>query len=286
MHIYSRKEIFHFIMEILPPRISLSLQHFRRSKRWPNINRPTLFSDKILHRKAYENNDIFSTLSDKVEVKNFVSHLVGEEYVIPTLWSGKELPDNISEWDRPFVIKSNHSSGWNIFIKNNCDYDWDDIRNMAHSWLTKPWLPSLHERWYNRIERKILIEPFIGPNEEFLSDYKLFCFQGKVKTIQIDTQRFLDHKRNYYSPEWISLSIKYGYPPSQETIEKPRHLEKMIELAEIIGKDLPFARIDFYDLEDGPKFGEITFAPDAGVFTFDPIEYDIELGKEWTGQII
>lgn len=55
----------------------------------------------------------------------------------------------------------------------------------------------------------------------------------------------------------------------------------MIEAAEIFAEDLPFVRIDFYEVGNVPKFGEMTFYPGAGIDGFDPLEWDFKLGKLW-----
>ena len=42
-----------------------------------------------------------------------------------------------------------------------------------------------------------------------------------------------------------------------------------------------FVPIDFYEVGDVPKFGEMTFYPGAGLDAFDPPEWDLKLGKFW-----
>ena len=50
-------------------------------------------------------------------------------------------------------------------------------------------------------------------------------------------------------------------------------------MAEILAKDIPFVRIDFYEVQGKVFFGEMTFYPGAGFEEFSKIEYDIELGN-------
>ena len=72
-----------------------------------------------------------------------------------------------------------------------------------------------------------------------------------------------------------------AYPSDPRPIPKPLSLGRMIEAAEILAEDLPFVRIDFYEVGDVPKFGEMTFYPGAGLDAFDPPEWDLKLGKFW-----
>ena len=53
----------------------------------------------------------------------------------------------------------------------------------------------------------------------------------------------------------------------------------MIELAEKLSQDISFARIDFYQIDDRPYFGEITLYPGGGWERFDPKEWDVKLGN-------
>jgi hypothetical protein len=55
----------------------------------------------------------------------------------------------------------------------------------------------------------------------------------------------------------------------------------MIAAAEILAEDLPFVRVDFYELHDQPKFGEMTFYPASGFDYFDPPEWDVKIGAFW-----
>lgn len=54
----------------------------------------------------------------------------------------------------------------------------------------------------------------------------------------------------------------------------------MVKLAQQLAHDLPFARIDFYEMEKQPYFGEITLYPGSGFEEFTPAEWDRKLG-DW-----
>ena len=53
----------------------------------------------------------------------------------------------------------------------------------------------------------------------------------------------------------------------------------MLELAGKLSKNFPFARVDFYSLDDDIYFGEITFHPEAGFGVFNDEKYDVSLGN-------
>ena len=52
----------------------------------------------------------------------------------------------------------------------------------------------------------------------------------------------------------------------------------MIELSEKLSKNIPFVRIDFYEMNKKIYFGELTLCPAAGIGKFEPEEWDKKLG--------
>jgi hypothetical protein len=263
----------------LPAKQSLQIQCLKALHQWPNLAQPKTFNEHINALKLAPRNPLFPLLADKVKVKDWVAERVGRGVIIPTTWTGTELPEH-APCAAPFVIKANHSSGWNHFVRTEDPAEWSSLRESTKNWLNEDWHPHLHEWWYNDIDRLLLIEPIIGEN---LNDYKFFCFNGKVKIIQVDGERFTDHRRSFFNTKWEVQPFELIYPRIAGDVPAPRHMAKMVELAEELSRGFPFARVDFYDLECGPFFGEITFAPEAGFGRFNPRSADLALGQLWSG---
>jgi hypothetical protein len=55
----------------------------------------------------------------------------------------------------------------------------------------------------------------------------------------------------------------------------------MIELAEKIGSQFDFVRVDLYSPPQGIFFGEVTFYPDGGLQVFTSKEWDDKFGEPW-----
>jgi hypothetical protein len=51
--------------------------------------------------------------------------------------------------------------------------------------------------------------------------------------------------------------------------------------AETLSEGMSFVRVDFYEINRTPRFGEMTFYPETGMGRFDPPEYDAIIGKLW-----
>lgn len=114
-----------------------------------------------------------------------------------------------------------------------------------------------------------------------LKDYKVFCFNGEPKMIDVDYNRSLNHQRNLYTPEWERINATLGYP-SDETkeISKPKALNEILNFARLLSKGIPHVRVDFYIINDTVYFGELTFFHGSGFEKTHPKSFDKKMG-DW-----
>ena len=110
-----------------------------------------------------------------------------------------------------------------------------------------------------------------------LIDYKFFCFQGKPYCVQVDSDRFIGHRQNYYDMEWQSLGVHCSYPEG-DLKPKPKNFEEMKMVAAKLSEDFPHVRVDLYNIDGKIVFGELTFYPSSGYGHFHPDSFDFELG--------
>ncbi len=261
----------------------LRKKYFETFGRALNIRNPKLFTEKVQHRKIFDKDPRLTLCADKVLVKDYVRKRLGDDILISTLFSGRKLPPLAQRnWDLPFVIKANHGSGLNIFVRTKADLNWPKIEKTLCDLMAFDFSVWTKELFYSRIERQLIVEPFLSDNNELPLDYKIFLFGGRPAFIQVDTDRESDHKRVFYDVEWNRMNIRYGYKLEPREIKKPVSLDRMLAAASILGRDFDFVRIDFYEISCRPYFGEMTFTPEAGLAKFDPPEIDVVLGKMWT----
>ena len=115
--------------------------------------------------------------------------------------------------------------------------------------------------------------------ENELNDYKLFCFNGKVKIILVCSNRFSQLKKTFFDKNWNLINMYEGMHKNNKLIQKPTNFEEMKILAEKLSKNIKFVRIDFYEINRKLFFGEITFYPNSGYEHFIPEKYNNLLGK-------
>lgn len=114
-----------------------------------------------------------------------------------------------------------------------------------------------------------------------LVDYKFMCFNGKVRCCFTCTDRFSGNglKVTFYDNDWNIMPFERDHPRETTPIQKPYCYEEMKKAAEKLSEGLPFARIDFYEINKQPYFGEITLYPGSGHEAFQPKEWDYTLGS-------
>ncbi len=248
-----------------------------------NLNNPQTFNEKLQWLKIHDRNYQYTNLVDKIEAKKIVGKVIGEEYIIPTL----EICDLFDEidWEKlpnRFIIKCNHNSGGVIVVNDKKDLDKDSLRTHFNKLLKKNYYYNGREYPYKNIKPKIMIEENIqnANTKKQIDDYKLMCFNGKVKCSFVCSNR--DSKEglcvNFYDEDWNPMPFERHYPKNKQEFPKPKEYNKMVELAEKLSKNIPFVRVDFYVVNDKIYFGELTFYPGSGMEEFTPNEWDYILG--------
>lgn len=114
-----------------------------------------------------------------------------------------------------------------------------------------------------------------------LLDYKFMCFNGKVRCSFVCSERFSNDglKVTFFDRDWNVMPFERHYPKSEKPIPKPATYNQMVEFAEKLSVDIPFVRVDFYEINMKVYFGELTFYPGNGTEEFTPEEWDMTLGS-------
>lgn len=254
-----------------------------------NLTVPVSFNEKLQWLKLYDRKPKYIKMVDKIAAKEYASSIIGDRYIIPTygVWNHYDEID-FSELPEQFVLKTNHSGGGSgvVLCLNKSKFNHKQAKKKLEASLRKNSYNQSKEWPYKKIEPKILAEALLMNNnsscDKFdLPDYKFMCFNGKVKCIFTCTNRYSDNGLcvTFFDPNWNILPFSRNHPIDNNPIAKPKSLELMIELAEKLSQDISFARIDFYQIDDRPYFGEITLYPGGGWERFDPKEWDVKLGN-------
>lgn len=253
--------------------------------RWINWTEPILFTEKIQWLKLYGQKPEYTTMVDKLAAKEFVSGLIGKDFIIPTLqvW---ESVDEISLMDLPnkFVLKTTHGGGGCgvVVCKDKKSFDSKKAFEKLKSSMGTVVGKEFREKPYYNVPRKLFAEQFMTDNNDDLTDYKFYCFNGVPTYCQVIRDRHLKETIDFYDMDW-NLMPFVGLNPKCKNgkiqLGKPHCLNKMIEICNTLSANIPFVRIDLYIINNHPYFGEITFYPGGGFGIFEPGVWDEKLGS-------
>lgn len=76
-------------------------------------------------------------------------------------------------------------------------------------------------------------------------------------------------KADYFDRDFNKVDLRWEFDNSPYDIKKPEQYEKMIQIAELISKDIPVLRVDFYLVNNQVYVGELTFFDGSGFGALD-----------------
>ncbi len=266
-----RREIFRSFLRSLPEsrggdRLFCLLQFLRHHKRLPG---KTLSYNDVLHRLK-TSDDILDPLrvfvSDKEFLKLYVKAVVGERHAVPTLGIIRR-PEDVDTFEFPeqCVIKATQTSGCVILRKNGEAIDRERIKR----WFGVNYYRLNREANYKSLQPKVIVEPLLFGSAN-VQDYKVFCVNGQPKLIQVDVDRYIEHKRKYFDAQWNEQDFSIKYPRTSRTIPKPANFDTMMAVAARLSEAFWFVRVDLYSNDEEVYVGEITHCADNADGRFIP----------------
>lgn len=276
----------HGLTNIFPDKMFLKIGFKIRTGKKLNLQNPVSFNEKLQWLKLYDRRPEYTLMVDKNEVKKYVSDMIGEQYIIPTIGVYNSFDEiDFDKLPNSFVMKCTHDSGGLVIVKDKKKLRIEEAKKKIDRCLKVNYFYAGREWAYKNVNPRIIIEKYMedtsGENgEEGLFDYKIFSFNGSPKVIQVDFNRFTDHKRNLYTTDWryINAAIEYPADPNY-VIKRPRVLNEMLSLASKLSEGIPFVRVDFYCIYDRIYFGELTLYHGSGTETFIPESFGEKLGS-------
>lgn len=135
---------------------------------------------------------------------------------------------------------------------------------------------------YKNVKPRIIVEEYMeDKNQPNILDYKFFCFNGKVEYLYVSAgSHSKEQCLQFFDRDFNPVDCKRDdYKPFNELPPCPKNLNKMIEFAELLSKDIEHVRVDFYEINGKLYFSEFTFYTGSGFIPFEKEEWNIKLGK-------
>jgi hypothetical protein len=218
--------------------------------------------------------------ADKYKIREYiVAHNL--ERILPKLYgvynNFNEI--NFNQLPNKFVLKLTHGWSYNVIVVNKDNINLNVLKKQINEWKKSKFGYFTGELHYLKIKPKIICEEYLEDSNGELKDYKILCFNGEPQIIQVDSNRFFEHRRDFFDTTWKSVDIQYGYEKNETIIPPPLNLSEMLKIAKKLSEGFAHVRVDLYSVNGKTYFGELTFTPTGGYKEFEPIEYNLELGK-------
>ncbi len=263
--------------KLWPDALWLRVLYRTKLHRSLNLKNPQKFTEKLQWLKLHDRNPLYSQLVDKYEVKQYVEEKLGKKYLIPTLgvWNHFDEIDFDALPDQ-FVLKCTHDSGGLCICKDKSLFDKGSAKEKLERSLSNNFYWWTREWPYKNVKPRIIAEKYmVDEGGMELKDYKFFCFNGEPYYIQLDFDRFIDHKRNIFNAKWELQDVEIQFPSDHSRFtECPANLDEMLTVARKLAGDFPHVRVDLYNIQGSVFFGELTFYHGGGFEEFRPQEWD------------
>lgn len=223
--------------------------------RWPNTRNPETFNDHTLaNMMAHRRRVLKDFVTDKEFAKVYVRGKcpgLAIPRTFAVLRSEQEILDY--EFPAPCMVKPTHTMGGGIAHRAGAVDKDKLLRQFRRSYYDKS-----REPHYRHLEHKIIVEELLTQDGGVPLDWKVHCFFGKPKLVQVTRRQAQAEWTRYYTTDWQNLRIASSYPLDEDIVGKPARLNDLLSYAETIAEDFDYCRVDAYLIEQEIYFGEIT----------------------------
>ena len=273
------------LLRFIPDKQMLKLQYRIKCRRKLNLKKPTRYTEKIQWYKLNYRDPLMQKCADKYAVREYVKEK-GLAHILNDLYAVFETPKDISFEGLPgeFVLKLSNGSSTNVLVKDKTKNDLHNIRRKFEDFYNQSGASAGREWVYKSDKAPVIVAEKLlknteNPNSD-IRDYKILCFNGTPQyIICVDGRYTEDYCHVVYDTDWNKQNVSVGESSCSSDYERPATLDEMLEYATILSKDFPAARVDFYSISGKVYFGEITFFPWSGYMTFNPDDFDRQLGE-------
>ena len=245
-------------------------RYYEIRRHLPDFSNPKDLSEIIISRILSNEVLRFSHLADKVKVRDYIrskglGSILLHHY---GYWNNVDSIELDSLPER-FVLKTNRGEGGHdvCICRDKSQFDFASAkeklqRTMYHHYL--------YDYQYESIEPMVLCEELIDTGSERQpTDYKFLCIHGEPVSIFVAMGRE-NGRAKFCSKSLMWEDLDDIRPKLRTSIEptKPKHLTEMINIAKILCADFDLVRVDLYEYKDQVYFGELTFSPGGGLFSY------------------
>lgn len=264
------------------PVTMVQLRYFAVYKRFAHLRHPKDLNEKILYIKLFTDTSRWPDLVDKYKVREYIKDLGLEDTLVKLygVWySADDFVKSFSNLPDSFILKANNGEGkgTNLVVKDKNKWRVEELAAKVDEWLKRKNIGALvAEPQYEAIKPCVIAEQLLPleAGHHSLTDYKIWCFEGKPYFIWVCNDRNEDGNSAHvltYDTEWNphpEYSIFTSDYLQGDPIPRPENLDKMLSIAQELSVGFPELRVDLYNIAGKVYFGELTFTSQGGINSF------------------
>ncbi|MGD2124173.1 MAG: ATP-grasp fold amidoligase family protein [Gemmatimonadota bacterium] len=195
--------------------------------------------------------------------------------------------------DRPYVAKPAHGSGVVVRKPRGGPLTPGELEEMERE-LNYNYYKAGGELQYRFLEKKIIVEEFLGQPPDVPWDYKVHCYRGHFLYCTVIMDRFGNSRNQKLDRDGKLLPLGFSSPwgdnpagPDDPPLDAPDNWEDVVAAAEKLSALFEYVRVDLFSAGDKVYFGEWTFSPGNCLFRTMPdgaSEVETWLGPVPAGQ--
>lgn len=262
--------------------------HFGKNMNWEN---PKTLNEKILWLEFNTDTTDWTRLADKYRVREYIESL-GLSDILVKLYGMWDKAEDI-DWDslpNKFVMKVNNGSGDVLVCNDKTHLNIKRETKKFNSLVKNRFGYNTAESHYIAIKPCIIAEELLEVNKQVIEtssliDYKIWCFNGIPESI------WACYNRTHDSVEVATYDLEWNFHPeysvftkhyirAKQLLPKPKSLQQMLEIAAKLSAGFPQVRVDLYEVDGKPYFGEMTFSSNYGMMDFYTQQYQEYLGSK------
>lgn len=253
----------------------------------PDFANPRSFNEKINWRKLYDHASVYPVICDKVRMPDYLALRFGADRaaaLVPTrrLVTDRPTAKTLAAAGTGVAIKANHGSGWVQIVPAGAQPDWHALAATARGWLRQVYGLTRQEWAYWSIPPRIVVEDLVLKADGTpADDIKIAVMDGRASYLFVEADRFSDHRLSYYTPDWQPMAVAMGAYTVGTPLPRPPRLAAMVALAEEIGRDFDYIRVDILNGVQDFRVNELTIYRSSGLARIEPEELDWKWGAEW-----
>lgn len=275
------RDAYYDALVYVPLRRRRELLYARWHRRWPQLDAPRTFNEKLAWRILHDRREQLTWTCDKQRMKEEAARRAPDVAAPRTLWFGTDLSELAHvELPERWILKPNHRSGAMV-VRGHGPPDIGQLLTATRGWLGERQWQSLGEWAYDAARRAFLVEEWIGDESGAApSDYKVYVFEGEPVVVQVIESRFGHKLEVFMTPQWTRSNLAFAWTDDR-TPSRPELLDDVLSAAARIGAGFDFMRVDLYATRGRVWFGETTPYAGGGLEPFTSRRADLELGSQW-----